>query len=159
MSQVLSPLDRYAPKPPPLPLPSHPMVEEVMSGCRFVTHPYVVSLLIISLNRTLGGIQVIGRGPWPLGNLFGATLISLIFGWWGFPWGILWTPIALYHLWRGGRDCTEAFLIEAVGHADARRVLAAAPKPKAPPAIWIVRLLILVPVLAFGFLFTAIASA
>ena len=87
------------------------------------------------------------------------TLISLIFGWWGFPWGILWTPIALYHLWRGGRDCTEAFLIEAVGHADARRVLAAAPKPKAPPAIWIVRLLILVPVLAFGFLFTAIASA
>lgn len=159
MSQPLSPLDRYAPGPPPLPLPSHPLVQEVMDGTRYVTHPYVVSLLLISFNRSLGGVLRIGSDSWPIGNLFSATLITLFFGWWGFPWGIIWTPLSLFYLWRGGRDCTMGLLTEAVGPNEAQRVMAAAPKPKAPPTIWLVRLMILAPVALFVLFVSAVVSS
>ncbi len=159
MNHVPSPLDRYAPKPPPLPLPEHPVIDEVMAGRRFVTYPYVVSLLVMSFNRNMGGVRVVSRDQWPMLPLFSATFITTFFGWWGFPWGIIWSPLSLFHLWRGGRDSTLDVLASAVGHADARRVLAVAPKPKPPACIWLVRLLILMPVLLFGSLVSAVMNA
>lgn len=159
MSHTPSPLDRYAPKPPPLPLPEHPVVDEVMAGRRFVTYPFVVSLLVLSFNRNMGGVRLVGRDQWPMVPLFGATLVTILFGWWGFPWGIIWSPISLFHLWRGGRDSTLDVLGNVVGYPDARRVLDAAPKSKPPAGIWMVRLLILMPILLFVSLVSAIVNS
>jgi hypothetical protein len=34
------------------------------------------------------------------------TMISLLFGWWGFPWGFIYTPMALATNFKGGKDVT-----------------------------------------------------
>jgi hypothetical protein len=159
MKSIPSPLDRYAPKPPPPPLPDHPLVGEVMAGRRYVTYPFVVSLLVISFNRNIGGLRTVANGQWPVGPVFGAALVTILFGWWGFPWGIVWTPLALYYLWLGGRDSTKDILTAEIGHVEARRVLKAAPKPRPPGSIWLVRAMILLPVLLLGSLVHSIATA
>ena len=38
-------------------------------------------------------------------------MISLVFGWWGFPWGFIYTPMALYTNLKGGKDITKDILI------------------------------------------------
>jgi hypothetical protein len=39
------------------------------------------------------------------------TLISALFGWWGFPWGFLYTPQAIYRNLCGGYRQTIAELL------------------------------------------------
>lgn len=157
--QHVSPLDRYAPAPPPLPVPDHPVVAAVMSGKRYVVFPYVFSMLVMTFRRNLGAPRLVGAGDWPVGPLFGAAVITLLTGWWGFPWGVIWTPLALVSIWRGGRDFTNEVLIDVVGAPEAKRILKLAPKAKPPAAIWLVRLLILVPVLIVVPIFLAVIAS
>lgn len=159
MNNTASPLDRYAQKPPPLPLPDNPLVHEVMAGTRFVTYPFVFSLLVLSFNRNMGGVHAVGSGRWPVSPILGAAVVSIFFGWWGFPWGIIWTPVSLFHLWNGGRDATKDVLSAEIGAAEAQRVLKAAAKPKPPSSIWLVRALIILPLGLFLLLVTAIATS
>jgi len=159
MNSIPSPLDRYAPKPPPLPLPEHPLVAEVMAGRRFVTYPFVISLLLISLKRNMGGMRVVATSQWPVAPIFWAAILTVLFGWWGFPWGLLWSPLALFYLWIGGRDSTKEILTAEIGSADAQRVLRAAPKVRPPASIWFVRALILLPIVLFCSLVYSIITA
>jgi hypothetical protein len=40
--------------------------------------------------------------------------LSLLFGWWGLPWGLIYTPLTLWTNLSGGRDVT-AELRERLG--------------------------------------------
>lgn len=42
------------------------------------------------------------------------TAISLLFGWWGFPWGFIYTPQAIYRNLSGGYRQTIAELLNSV---------------------------------------------
>lgn len=42
------------------------------------------------------------------------TLISALFGWWGFPWGFIYTPQAIYRNFCGGYRQTIAELLTTV---------------------------------------------
>jgi len=37
-------------------------------------------------------------------------LISLLVGWWGFPWGLIYTPMTLIQNLGGGKDVTREVL-------------------------------------------------
>ena len=66
---------------------------------RFVVYPYVVSLIVVTFQRAFSGCWCrVHRLP----RWLAATLISSIFGWFGFPFGLLFTPISLLQLARGG---------------------------------------------------------
>lgn len=119
----------------------------VMSGRRLVIYPYVFSFILISIRRNLG-VQVVETGKWPVGKLMGATALNSLFGWWGFPFGIIISVINLFYLWNGGRDLTKVWLMEMVGRKEAKRIFSIAPKPELPPLIWLVRLIALIPLLA-----------
>jgi hypothetical protein len=41
---------------------------------------------------------------WPRGLPY--SLLSLLFGWWGIPWGLIYTPLTLFTNLCGGRDVT-----------------------------------------------------
>ncbi|MEO5912782.1 MAG: hypothetical protein ABIS50_01005 [Luteolibacter sp.] len=153
-----SPLDRYTPRTVEVPESEHPVVKAVMEGKRYVIYPYVASMLVLTFRRSMGSVRVIETGDWPMGPLFGATVIPTFFGWWGFPWGLIWSPMVLANLWRGGRDATKDILADVVGLPEAKRILSIAPKPKPPATIWLSRLVILVPVLLFGTLLVAIVT-
>jgi hypothetical protein len=66
---------------------------------RFVVYPYVVSLIVVTFQRAFSGCWCrVHRLP----RWLAATLISSIFGWFGIPFGLLFTPISLLQLARGG---------------------------------------------------------
>jgi len=82
---------------------------------RLVVFHYCVSLGIVSFKRT-SGIKVIppGRSRFLAGLPY--TLISFYLGWWGIPWGPVWTLQAIGRNLGGGTDVTE--LVSGGGQPD-----------------------------------------
>lgn len=70
---------------------------------------YCVSLLIVTLQRA-SAVHFIRPGEGRIGPGLKYTLISLLAGWWGIPWGPIYTVGACYTNCCGGRDVTEEML-------------------------------------------------
>jgi hypothetical protein len=88
---------------------------ELQRGGRFVIFPYCVSLLIVTLRRS-SDIYFIKFKQRTINKSIGYIAISLFFGWWGIPWGPVYTIISLVDNLRGGKDVTKE-VIQAVTHA------------------------------------------
>ena len=83
--------------------------DEVNQGGKFVIYLYCVSIVFMSFrrssdiyfikkdeNRVLKGL------PW--------SLVSCVVGWWGIPWGIIYTIGSLGTNFAGGKNVTEAVM-------------------------------------------------
>ena len=95
---------------------------EVAQGGRFVVYRYNFSVVIMSFRRTTN-IYYLPPGESPVTKGLPWTLLSLVVGWWGLPWGLIWTPMTLAHNFKGGTDVTAAVMRSLTGDA------AAAPAP------------------------------
>jgi hypothetical protein len=78
---------------------------EVQRGAKFVFFYYAVSVLVMSFRRASpvyfipAGQKAHGKGlPW--------TLLTLVAGWWGIPWGPIYTVQSLVVNFKGGKDVT-----------------------------------------------------
>jgi len=78
---------------------------EIHRGAKLVYYQYAISILVMSFRRASrvyfipAGENAIAKGlPW--------TGLSLLAGWWGVPWGPIWTIQALVTNFRGGKDVT-----------------------------------------------------
>jgi hypothetical protein len=80
--------------------------EEVAQGGKFVFYQYAVSVLVMSFKRPTE-IYFLRAGQNAVVPGLGYTLLSAAFGWWGFPWGLIYTPTVLYSNLRGGKDITD----------------------------------------------------
>ena len=78
---------------------------ELASGAKFIVFLYCFSIVILSFKRS-SSIYFIKSGENTLGKSFKFTLISLFLGWWGLPWGIIYTIQSLWTNFRGGQDVT-----------------------------------------------------
>ncbi len=78
---------------------------EVAGGAKFVMYQYCISLLVITFKRS-SGIYFIRSGESAVGPGIVFTLLSLVLGWWGIPWGPIYTIEALVVNFKGGRDVT-----------------------------------------------------
>lgn len=83
----------------------HQLQDEVNRGGKFVMYTYCVSVVIMSFRRPTdiyfvksGKSSVVKGLPW--------TFTSLLFGWWGIPWGIIYTFGALGTNLGGGKNVT-----------------------------------------------------
>lgn len=85
----------------------------VQQGGKFVIFPYTVSFLIMTLRRS-SAIYFIRPDENTLKYSYGYILLNLIVGWWGFPWGPIYTIGALYNHITGGKDFTETVLSELI---------------------------------------------
>lgn len=81
---------------------------ELQRGAKIVCYQYCVSLLVITFRRSSdayyipAGENTVARGlPW--------TLLSLVLGWWGIPWGPIFTVQSLFVNLKGGKDLTADF--------------------------------------------------
>ncbi len=79
---------------------------ELQRGGRFVVYQYCVSILIMTFRRG-SDIYFIREGESAVGKGMGYTLLSLLAGWWGIPWGPIYTIGALNNNLRGGKDVTQ----------------------------------------------------
>lgn len=79
---------------------------ELSAGARFVVFQYCISVIVVSFKRgsTIHFIRA-GESAFGKGVLF--SLCSLLLGWWGIPWGPIWTISTIFRNSRGGLDVTN----------------------------------------------------
>jgi hypothetical protein len=82
------------------------MQDEIANGGKFVIYQWCVSIVVMTFRRGTdiyfvrpGESSFVKSLPW--------TLISLVLGWWGLPWGLIYTPAALFNNISGGKDVTQ----------------------------------------------------
>jgi len=85
--------------------PASEVADEINRGGRFVVYQYVVSLVFVTFRRN-APLQFIRAGESPAMQSFPWTLITLFLGWWGIPFGFIYTPMVLTRNLRGGTDVT-----------------------------------------------------
>lgn len=84
--------------------------QEINAGGRFVMYQYVISLLVITFRRN-SNIYFIRADESRITKGLVFSLLSLFLGWWGIPWGIIYTPAALFNNFSGGKDVTAEVLV------------------------------------------------
>lgn len=99
------------------------LVREIEAGGRFVVFPYCVSVLVLSFKRS-SGITFLRGNEDGAGSAIKYSLISLLAGWWGIPWGPIWTIASLVSNAGGGRDVTREVLTERLSATAANAILA-----------------------------------
>jgi hypothetical protein len=79
---------------------------EVQAGARFVFFESCISLIFVTWRRP-SDIFLLRKGERGLVRGLPYTLLTLVLGWWGIPWGLVYTPVALITNLGGGRDVTD----------------------------------------------------
>ena len=97
---------------------------EIQRGAKLVVYQYAISVLVMSFRRSSdvyfipAGESAVKKGlPW--------SLISLVAGWWGIPWGPIFTIQSLVTNFKGGKDVTAELSVR-LAQAPATPVAAAA---------------------------------
>jgi hypothetical protein len=75
-------------------------------GAKFVLFQYCISILIMTFKRS-SAIYFVRAGESTISKSLPFTLISFFFGWWGIPWGPIYTIGSIYTNLSGGKDVTQ----------------------------------------------------
>ena len=78
---------------------------EIQRGAKLVFYQYAISVLVMSFRRSSDIYFVTTEQPFTRARL-GYSLLSLVAGWWGFPWGPIFTFQSLWTNLSGGRNVT-----------------------------------------------------
>ena len=78
---------------------------EVSRGARFILYQYAFSVVIMSFKRN-SPVVFVKAGENPVTKSLPWTLLTFLVGWWGFPWGLIYTPQVIYKNLQGGTDVT-----------------------------------------------------
>jgi hypothetical protein len=79
---------------------------ELERGGRFVFYECCISCLLLTLRRP-STVRFLRAGQSGLRQGLPWCLVSLLLGWWGLPWGLIYTPLTLYTNLCGGHDVTD----------------------------------------------------
>lgn len=82
---------------------------ELQQGGKFVVFQYCISIIILTFKRP-SNIYFVKAGESSVGKGLVFSIISLLFGWWGIPWGPIYTVQALVTNFKGGKDVTQDVL-------------------------------------------------
>lgn len=82
---------------------------EVEAGGRFVFYEYCISLIVVSARRP-SDLYFLRGDDWGIVRGLRYCLVSLLFGWWGIPWGLVYAPLTLFNNLGGGCDVTDEVL-------------------------------------------------
>ena len=83
------------------------VLAEVRKGGRFVIFMYCVSVVVMTFKRS-SDVYFIKAGESSLKYSLPWTLLTLLVGWWGVPWGPIYSVQCLYKNLSGGEDVTSA---------------------------------------------------
>ena len=99
---------------------------EIQRGAKFVLFQYCISVVVLTFRRP-SDIYFLRQGENAMVKGLPFTLLSLVAGWWGIPWGPIYTIQSVYNNSRGGKDVTQAVVNSLT--AQAARPQAASPMP------------------------------
>lgn len=85
----------------------------VQDGGKFVYFPYTISIGVATFKRA-SSIYLIRSGESSFKHSYKHVLTNGLVGWWGIPWGPIYTIGSLYHQLNGGKDVTAAVMSELI---------------------------------------------
>lgn len=80
--------------------------EEINNGGKFVFYTYCFSFIVMSYKQR-SGVYFVGSNENAFVKGLPFAFISLLFGWWGIPWGIVYTLESLFTNIGGGKNVTD----------------------------------------------------
>lgn len=80
--------------------------DEVSAGAKFVIYSYCVSVIVMSFKQGTD-IYFVKHNESRFAKGLPWFLTSLFLGWWGIPWGFIYTPMCLATNIGGGKDVTN----------------------------------------------------
>jgi hypothetical protein len=83
--------------------------QEIARGGRLVMYQYTISLIVVTLQRS-SDIHFIPAHENGVATGLPYTVLSLILGWWGLPWGPIRTIKSIACNLSGGRDITQELM-------------------------------------------------
>lgn len=89
-------------------LSAQEFASELHRGARVIEFKYTISLLVVTLRRS--ALVLVRPGESPMTASLPYFFMSMLLGWWGFPFGLIFTPISLLQNLTGGTDHTARFL-------------------------------------------------
>lgn len=82
---------------------------ELAQGAKFVIYPFTISIIVMTFRRS-SDIYFIKAGESGLIKGLPFTFITFFLGWWGIPWGPIYSIGSLYSNLSGGKDVTKEVL-------------------------------------------------
>lgn len=82
---------------------------EIAQGAKFVIYQFCISILVMTFKRS-SNIFFISHDQNPVVKGLPYTLLSLVLGWWGIPWGPIYTIQSVVVNFQGGKDVTREVL-------------------------------------------------
>ena len=79
---------------------------ELQRGARFVVYTYCISIVAMTFKRG-SAVHFVRSGESAMNKGLKYCLVSLLAGWWGIPWGPIWTISSIVSNLRGGKDVTS----------------------------------------------------
>jgi hypothetical protein len=83
--------------------------QAVAKGGRFVVYQYCISVLVMSFKRS-SSVHFVPAGVSATKPGAKFMALSLLAGWWGIPWGPIWTISTVFRNSQGGVDVTSEVL-------------------------------------------------
>lgn len=82
---------------------------EIQQGAKFVSYTYCISILIMTFKRP-SDIYFVKHNESAVVKGLPFFFISLFLGWWGIPWGPIYTIGSIFTSLSGGNDLTQEVL-------------------------------------------------
>ena len=83
--------------------PAAEILAEIERGGRFVFYQYVISIVVLTFRRS-SQLEFVPAGKSVALHGMRWTLLTGLLGWWGIPFGLIYTPMAIYRNLSGGND-------------------------------------------------------
>ena len=88
---------------------------EVNKGGRFIYYVFTISFIIVTFKRT-SGVYLLRAGENPIAKGIPYSFLSLLFGWWGIPWGPKHTLASIRINLKGGKNVTDEVMSVVAGY-------------------------------------------
>lgn len=79
---------------------------ELSRGGKFVVYQYCISIVVMTFKRS-SSIYFIRAGESGFKHSIGLSILTFVFGWWGIPWGPIYTIGSLVTNIGGGKNVTN----------------------------------------------------
>jgi hypothetical protein len=89
------------------------LIADINAGGRFVRYSYCISIIAMTFTRETD-IYYVKSNRSPILSGLPWTILTILGGWWGFPWGPIRTIQSLSSNLSGGRDLTQAVVEQLV---------------------------------------------
>lgn len=91
------------------------LLSRAEEGARFVYFTFTVSVIVVTFKRT-SGVYFIEKGKSVISKGLPFSILSVLFGWWGIPFGPKHTFESIKTNFNGGKDVTEEVMATVAGH-------------------------------------------